>query len=61
MPAFVGMALYFTGQRIASSWNAGEAFMLEASAPAAPGSGSLLSCAVFAIAEGFVVAEAVGD
>ena len=58
-PAFVGMTLYFTNQRIASSWNAGDAFTLEASAPAPPGSGSLLSCAVFAIDEGFVVAEGV--
>jgi len=56
-PAFVGMALYFSNQRIASAWNAGGVFTLDASAPATPGSGSLLSCSVFAIDEGFVVAE----
>ena len=56
-PAFVGMALYFSNQRIASTWNAGGVFTLDASAPATPGSGSLLSCSVFAIDEGFVVAE----
>jgi IPT/TIG domain/Viral BACON domain len=56
-PAFVGLALYFSNQRIASTWNAGDVFTLEASAPATPGSGSLLSCSVFAIDEGFVVAE----